>query len=220
MKRLSIYILLFSIMLSLSCMNKKKKKILFFGDSITELGINPGGYIDLLKTKLDTATVDLTGSGISGNKIYDLYLRMEEDVLKNKPDVVVIWVGVNDVWHKSLLGTGTDADKFAKFYEATIKKMQANKIELVLCTPAVIGEKINGANPQDNDLNLYADIIRALAAHYKCRLCDLREIFMNYIAANNKEMEEEGILTYDRVHLNAKGNELVANALYNELKKQ
>jgi lysophospholipase L1-like esterase len=37
---------------------------------------------------------------------------MEEDVLEKMPDVVVIYIGVNDIWHKTLLRTGTDADKF------------------------------------------------------------------------------------------------------------
>jgi lysophospholipase L1-like esterase len=56
--------------------------------------------------------------------VYDLYLRLEEDVLKKRPDVVVIWIGVNDVWHKTILGTGTDADKFEKFYTAIINKLK------------------------------------------------------------------------------------------------
>jgi len=41
----------------------------------------------------------------------------------------VIWVGVNDVWHKTLLGTGTDADKFEKFYQAIIKKLKDKNIK-------------------------------------------------------------------------------------------
>ena len=33
------------------------------------------------------------------NKIYDLYLRHEEDVIAKKPNIVIIYVGINDVWH-------------------------------------------------------------------------------------------------------------------------
>jgi lysophospholipase L1-like esterase len=40
---------------------------------------------------------------------------MENDVLAKTPDIVFIYIGVNDVWHKSTSGTGTDADKFEKF---------------------------------------------------------------------------------------------------------
>ncbi|HRI58359.1 MAG TPA: GDSL-type esterase/lipase family protein, partial [Saprospiraceae bacterium] len=100
----------------------KTTRVVFFGDSITQAGVTPGGYITKMREMLATEGKDtsytLIGSGIGGNKIYDLYLRFEKDVLPQKPDVVVIYVGVNDIWHKRLYGTGTDAEKFWNFYEA------------------------------------------------------------------------------------------------------
>ena len=110
---------------------QQKKKVIFFGDSITEAGVKPGGYItvlgDLMKQRGMDNNFELQGAGIGGNKIYDLYLRADDDVISKKPDVVVIWVGVNDVWHKSMYGTGTDQDKFEKFYDALIKKVKGRK---------------------------------------------------------------------------------------------
>ena len=117
-----IFILITVVALGCAFTAQKKIKIIFFGDSITELGVKEKpykGYIlkmdSLLKVQKKSDQYELSGSGISGNKVYDLYLRMEDDVLSKNPDVVVIYVGVNDVWHKTLLGTGTDADKFEKF---------------------------------------------------------------------------------------------------------
>src|SRR5258706_14614612 len=107
----------------------QKKKIVFFGDSITEAGAKPGGYIlkigDLAAAEKMADQFELIGAGIGGNKVYDLYLRLEDDVLSKNPDVVIIFVGVNDVWHKRSFCTCTYADKFEKFYEAIIKKLQA-----------------------------------------------------------------------------------------------
>lgn len=195
----------------------KPTRVIFFGDSITELGVKPGGYITKIKERLEkeggAAEYELLGAGISGNKVYDLYLRLEEDVLKKNPDVVVIYVGVNDVWHKTLAGTGTDADKFEKFYAAIIKKLQEKNIKLILCTPAVIGERTDNANQQDGDLNLYSQIIRNLAEKYRCSLCDLRKAFLEYNLKNNSTNSASGVLTTDRVHLNEKGNQLVAELL-------
>src|SRR6478672_1646242 len=98
--------------------HQKKQRILFFGDSITEAGVKPNGFISLLNGMLQQKgqadKYELLGAGIGGNKVYDLYLRMEDDVLAKNPDVVVIWVGVNDVWHKRTFGTGTDPDKFGR----------------------------------------------------------------------------------------------------------
>jgi lysophospholipase L1-like esterase len=161
--------------------NSKPIKVIFFGDSITELGVLAGGYIDKMRQMLKDKNVpnyQLIGAGISGNKVYDLYLRLEDDVLSQKPDWVFIYVGVNDVWHKKSFGTGTDADKFEKFYVALIRKLQANGIQIALCTPAVIGEKADGKNELDADLSKFSQIIRKLAGKYGLPLCDLRRIFM------------------------------------------
>lgn len=48
------------------------------------------------------------------------------------PDIVVIYVGVNDVWHKSMFGTGTDPDKFEKFYQAILNKLKSKNIRAIL----------------------------------------------------------------------------------------
>jgi len=208
---------MFAIVLTAFMPWQKKQKVIFFGDSITQAGVDSGGYIvklgELLKSKKQDSRFELIGAGIGGNKIYDLYLRMDSDVVAKKPDIVVIWVGVNDVWHKSMYGTGTDPDKFEKFYERLIQKLQAEKIKVILTTPAAIGEKTDFSNSQDGDLNQYAKIIRGLASRKNCGLVDLRKKFLEYDLAHNPENKESGILTADRVHLNEKGNALVAEEM-------
>lgn len=196
----------------------KKKKVLFFGDSITQMGVEKGGYIDVLNTQIKAAgkedQYELVGAGIGGNKIYDLYLRMEKDVLAQHPDVVVIWVGVNDVWHKASFGTGTDYDKFGIFYDAVVNKIQATGAKVVVVTPAAIGEKTDYSNAQDGDLNQYSAWIRKYAAENQLGLVDLRKTFHEYSVANNPSNKESEILTYDRVHLNDKGNAHVAEEMW------
>ncbi|MHB1177959.1 MAG: SGNH/GDSL hydrolase family protein [Daejeonella sp.] len=197
----------------------KPVKVILFGDSITQAGVRPGGYITMMQ-EAGGAGYEMTGAGIGGNKVYDLYLRMEADVLNKKPDVVVIYIGVNDVWHKQTSQTGTDPDKFAGFYSAMIKKMQSSGIRVILCTPAVIGERTDFSNAQDGDLNSYSKIIRNLATQHNCDLVDLRKAFLEYNLANNKDNKESGILTTDRVHLNAAGNKLVADEMMKVLKSK
>jgi isoamyl acetate esterase len=201
---------------------QRRKKVIFFGDSITQAGVQPGGYItliqDALKAEHKDGTYELVGAGIGGNKIYDLYLRMEEDVLSKTPDVVVIYVGVNDVWHKQSYGTGTDADKFEKFYSAVIGSLQKRNVKVVLATPACIGERTDFSNQQDGDLNKYSNIIRNLAKKYNLGLVDLRQAFLEYNLKHNPENKESGILTTDRVHLNGAGNKLVAEKIWEVVK--
>ncbi len=211
MKHMPRLLLICSAFLLLSAALPQKKKVIFFGDSITNAGVKPDGYITQMKAMLPD--YDLIGAGIGGNKVYDLYLRMEKDVLEKKPDIVVIYIGVNDVWHKATHGTGTDLPKFEGFYRALIKKIQANGAKVVLCTPAVIGEKKNGDNEQDADLDKFSASIRKISQETNLPLCDLRKLFQDYNLEHNKENVEKGILTTDRVHLNKTGNELVAKAL-------
>ncbi len=194
-------------------MKPKPKKVIFFGDSITQQGMRANGYISLLKKKVDSTKFELIGAGIGGNKVYDLYLRMEDDVLNKKPDLVFIYVGINDVWHKLGAKTGTDYDKYLKFYQALINKIQAKGSKVVLCTPSVIGEKKNGTNEIDGDLDKYAAGIRDLATKNNLPLCDLRKAFIDYEAANNTEDKDRGILTTDKVHLNEAGNKFVAEQM-------
>jgi lysophospholipase L1-like esterase len=217
------FFMLATIVVMCSFQAKKPVKIVFFGDSITEYGVRPDGYITLFQQKLKdngkAHDYEAAGAGIGGNKIYDLYLRYEDDVLTKNPDVVVIWVGVNDVWHKRMFGTGTDWDKFGKFYTALIKKFQARGIKVTICTPASVGEKTDFSNELDGDLNKYSQIIRDIAAQNNCGLIDFRKTFHEYVLKNNPENKDRGILTGDGVHLNAEGNKQVADIMYQTLIK-
>ena len=222
-KLLSLVIL---VVVSMAFTPQKKTKVIFFGDSITELGVKKDKYVgyivrmdSMLKAVKKDDQYELIGSGISANKVYDLYLRLDEDVLGKNPDIVVIYVGVNDVWHKTLLGTGTDPDKFEKFYNAILRKLKERNIKAILCTPAVVGEKTDMSNPLDGDLNRYSNIIRDIAKKNDLPLVDLRQKFLDYNNANNPENKEKDILTYDRVHLNAKGNQLVADEMWKAVKE-
>lgn len=199
----------------------KPLRVVFFGDSITQAGVGPTGYItkvgEMLRAKGQDSQYELIGAGIGGNKVYDLYLRLEDDVLAKKPDVVFIYVGINDVWHKTSSGTGTDPDKYVKFYEALIKKMKAQNIRVIVCTPTVIGERNDASNAQDGDLNQYSKLIREIATRNGLQLLDLRKYFLDYLAQNNPENKEKGILTSDRVHLTDAGNQFLAEKMLEAL---
>jgi len=218
----SLVIILLSLFM-VSLKQAKPTKVIFFGDSITQAGVGPNGYITKMKAALESQGIkdkyQLIGAGIGGNKVYDLFLRMEDDVLAQKPDVVVIYIGVNDVWHKASSGTGTDADKFTGFYNAIIKKLQSQGIKVICCTPAAIGERTDNSNQQDGDMNHYSNIIRGIAAKYDCPLVDLRKEFQAYNLKNNPQNRESGILTTDRVHLTEVGNQFVADLMLKAIVK-
>jgi len=197
------------------------QKVLFFGDSITELGVKEKGYIALMNNRLSktkqSEKYQLIGSGIGGNKVYDLFFRMEEDVLIKQPDVIVIWIGVNDVWHKSMFGTGTDLNKFESMYTDIIQRLQKTGTKVYCCTPACIGEKTDHSNAQDGDLNEFSKVIRKIAAANNAGLIDFRKTFLEYNLKHNTDNKYQDILTYDGVHLNDVGNQLVADMMWDAM---
>src|SRR3990172_7582876 len=79
----------------------KGPKIVFFGDSITELGVKPRGYVTLIQNHFRNAgsDVQIVGSGVSGNRVPDLLRRVDRDVLALKPILVIVYIVINNVWH-------------------------------------------------------------------------------------------------------------------------
>ncbi|PSR56183.1 G-D-S-L family lipolytic protein [Adhaeribacter arboris] len=205
----------------------KTKTVVFFGDSITQAAVKPGGYIDVLNQELTksgkSSRFNLVGAGISGNKVPDLQKRLATDVLAKKPDLVFIYIGINDVWHfthpccKDKAG-GTPVGQYETGLKDIINQIKATGAKVVLCTPSVIGEKPDGSNAEDAMLEQYATISRKVARETKVKLCDLRTAFLKHLKEQNTENAEQGILTTDRVHLNAAGNRLVAEQMLAYLK--
>jgi lysophospholipase L1-like esterase len=161
---------------------------------------------------------DLVGAGISGNKVADLYARLIKDVITQSPRIVVIWIGVNDIWHKYSHGTGTEATVFEKTYRDIVKQLLEDKIKLLLVTPAVIGEKIDHIDYVDDELDQYAAIIKNIAADNELAVCDMRTLFQQYEINNNLLNANKGVLTTDGIHLNSAGNTFAAGEIWKVLK--
>lgn len=197
---------------------KKGERIVFLGDSITAGGVRPKGYVTLVKDRLAKKHPDLgievIGAGISGNKVPDLQKRLAKDVLAKQPTLVVIYIGINDVWHgEKDPARGTPPEKYEAGLTEIIGKIQKAGARAVLCTPTVIGEKKPGTNALDHQLDTYAAISRKVAKATGTPLCDLRKAFQDHLAKQNTDDREKGVLTTDRVHLNDAGNKLVADTI-------
>ena len=220
-------ILILLVVAMASC-TSSNKKVIFLGDSITQNAVINSeefrGFISLLGENLDQNT-ELIGKGIGGDKVSDLLTRYRDDVIKLNPDMVFIYIGINDVWHKYDFGTGTDIDLYENGLRQIITDLKENGVEVILCTPTVIGENkgeftlvnqfkdIETMEIMNNDLDDYSDVIRKLSREFDTKLLDLRKIFMQYISENNPENKSKGVLTTDGVHLNNFGSKLIANEM-------
>lgn len=88
---------------------KKDSKILFIGDSITDVKFNFrfaykfGGrniYALQLKKKFKKHSKDIKVDikGIASNRTYHVYDRLTKDCINLNPDVIIMLIGVNDAW--------------------------------------------------------------------------------------------------------------------------
>ena len=216
-------------LLIISCENmndNQPAKIVFLGDSITQQAEDfEDGFISLIRQNLVQDKFELVGKGIGGNKVSDLLTRYKSDVIDLNPDIVFIYIGINDVWHKYDFGTGSDIDLYEKGLRTIISDIKSLGSKIVLCTPTVIGENtgdfvlgnqfkdVETMENMNGDLDTFSEVVRKLSNEYETELLDLRKIFMDYLAENNINNDAAGILTTDGVHLNEGGNKLIADQM-------
>ncbi len=169
-------------------------KILFFGDSITDAGrnyerqglpFNPGGlgtgYVGVVASELSGKNPDkyqVINTGISGHRSVDLYARIKKDCWNYEPDVLSIYVGVNEVWHEIFVKNGVEIDRFEKVYRMMIEDTlkQLPNIKIMLVAPFVR----NGAATESHYeeflyVKEYAKVVKKLAEEYKFPLVELQD---------------------------------------------
>ena len=185
------------------------KKIAFMGDSITEGGAAPNGYVTLAIRGLAANGIKATAipAGISGHKSNDMLARLEKDVLAKKPDFMTLSCGVNDVWHGA---NGIPLDKYKENITQIVDKCQAAGIKVVILTSTMIGE--DQPNPNNQKLAAYNDFLKTLAKEKKCLLADLNADMQAGIAKAGAD-KKGNLYTGDGVHMNPLGNQMMATGV-------
>ncbi|MFO1078175.1 MAG: GDSL-type esterase/lipase family protein [Planctomycetota bacterium] len=134
----------------------KGMTVLFQGDSITDAGRDRGtaatpnaqaalggGYAWFAAAGLlvGRAGDDLRvwNRGISGNKVFQLAARWQQDCLDLKPDVLSILIGVNDIWHtKNGDATARSRSTNATTTRCCSARARRCRVRLVVCEPFVL----------------------------------------------------------------------------------
>ena len=168
---------------SMPAASKKKIKlskgntVLFQGDSITDAGRNHNeqspnntsafgsGYPMLAGAKLlnSYASLDLKiyNKGISGNKVFQLAERWEQDCFNLKPDVLSLMIGVNDFWHTLDGNYNGTPEIYEKDYIALMEKTRKvlPDIQIIIIEPYAV--KSSGAAVNDKWYPLFDEYRKA-----------------------------------------------------------
>jgi lysophospholipase L1-like esterase len=183
--------------------------IVAIGDSIT----HAGGYLKDIDVVLaqqypDLKIAKVINKGISGQKAEDLAARFDADVVELKPKFVTISIGINDVWHR--LDKPHD-DKVLAAYKENVAKMvdQAQKagIQVILLTPTLMYE--DPESEGNKRLVAYVEAEKKIAAEKKCQIVDLHDMFLTALKKKPAD-EKANWLTSDGVHMNPKGDAIMA----------
>ena len=201
------------------------KKIVFFGDSITDSGRNKEadllnssyghGYVLFASGKIMTDSpnkYEVYNRGISGNRIVDAYARIKKDVWNLEPDVLSIYIGVNDVWHEIKYNNGVELDRFSKMYrtllEDTIKRLPNCK--LIMIEPFVVkGTRTNdgeGEFEKFMQVYEYAKVCESLAKEFNIPYLKTQDM-----ANETTEAYGEKFFAIDGVHPSITGSKLIAD---------
>ena len=202
-------------------------RIVCLGDSITEAGGQPGGYVTLLKQYLGalypSQGIEIVNAGISGHKATDMQARFQKDVLDKKPDLVTISVGVNDVWHgfydNHPAGDGPRGVPLAVYREKLLQMVDAAKAanaKVLMVSPTLIHEDLTG--PENAKLDTYVAEMHRIAKERGCAFVDLNATFKAIVLAYQKRAgRTSNLLTTDGVHMNAAGNRVMAYGILRAL---
>lgn len=196
-------------------------KILFYGDSITDAGRdrNPGanissygfGYVIHVAGKLaerDPNKYEIINTGISGNRIVDLYSRIKADLWNREPDVISILIGINDIWHEISYKNGVEPERFEKVYrmllEDTMKKLPKTKI--IICEPFYLPGTATDGHDEFKMTPEYARIAKKLADELGLYFLPLQSVLEEAAKKSSNQL-----VLSDGVHPNLYGTVVIAN---------
>jgi lysophospholipase L1-like esterase len=174
------------------------KTLVCFGDSITQ-GTIGDAYVRHIAAELPH--VHVINAGIDGDTTFNLLQRLDTDVLRHHPDVVMIMVGLNDfgtaygerlsrAYYRRVKNVpiAIDIPAFETLYDGVIRRLVQAGVVTVLCTPTTLGELPDTAGQYI--LDGYVRVIKTLSERYGLTLVDVRAAFVEAMRADPRHGPE------------------------------
>ena len=200
---------------------KKDSKVLFIGDSITDVKFNfrfmhkiKGRNIYALQLKKrfrkysNEIKVDI--KGIASNRTYHLYDRLTADCINLKPDVIIMLIGVNDAWE----------NYGPENYPPLLRPMEPHMREIyrriraelpdtqVLYLMPFLIDAVEEKLPFHKTLDEFREVLKGLAEENGALLLDLQQVF--YDEQKNTDPKK---LAVDGIHPTNLGHKVMADAV-------
>ncbi|MGH3706049.1 MAG: SGNH/GDSL hydrolase family protein [Agromyces sp.] len=191
-------------------------RYVFIGDSITDCGRvrdDPSslgdGYVSLLAAELGARPEpgEVVNLGIAGDRAIDLERRWGAELTPSRPDVLTVFVGVNDMWRRFDAGDPTSADAFERSYRAILADaVSTSNPRLILMEPFFVPVRAEQRSWLD-DLGPKREVVARLGSEFDADVVPLHDLMTRSAAA-----AAPGEIAPDGVHPTATGHRLIADA--------
>ena len=133
------------------------------------------GYVRIVREALQKAhkdkNIEVDWVATGGHTVPDLLRRVDKDVIAKRPTIVVIQIGCNDARR-------IPKETFENGLKELIDKLRKADIQVVQCSLTSVGEKHDGTNTDDPNLEAFAAVQRQVARAMKVPVNDLRKAFV------------------------------------------
>lgn len=200
---------------------KKDSRVLFIGDSITDVKFNfqfnrkikgRNIYALQLKKKFKKYSKDIKVDikGIASNRTYHLYDRLTKDCINLKPDVIIMLIGVNDAWENYV---PEDYPPLFRPMEPHIREVyrrirtELPDAQILYLMPFMI-DAVEEKLPFHKTLDEYRKVLKDIAVENGAAVLDMQEVF--YKAQKTTEPKA---LAIDGIHPTNLGHKVMADAV-------
>ena len=205
---------------------KNGQRILFIGDSITDVKFNRkmqgkigGREVYCLQVakelKKKHRRLKFFFKGIASNRTYHLYDRLTEDCINLKPDVIVMLIGVNDAWENYV---PEQYPPLLRPIEPHLKeiyrriKTELPNAKLVTLLP-FLTSTVEEKQPFHTVLDRYVEISRTEATGKADEIIDLQPLF-----DEAEQLVTPALIARDSIHPTSMGHSVIASAVLSVLK--
>lgn len=200
---------------------EKDSKVLFLGDSITDVKFNHRKRFSIkgkkvyalqLKERFKAYSKDIKVEikGIASNRTYHVYDRLTKDCIALKPDVIVMLIGVNDAWENYV---PEQYPPLLRPMEPHIREVyrrirqELPNTQVLYLMPFMI-DAVEEKLPFHKKLDEFREVLREIALQNGAVILDLQQVFYD-----EQKKTEPKKLAVDGIHPTNLGHRVMADAI-------
>jgi len=180
----------------------------------------------LVFSNVVNAQYHVLNKGVAGNNSSDLLRRFDRDVISEKPNLVILMVGTNDMLNSQKL---VSYGQFEENIRTIVNRLKEHNIDIVIMSPPQVDTgyvlKRHNRNLYQVDLNTKIDsagrIINRVAKDFELHFIDLNALFKAYDSPNRAVssliLNQANSGKEDGIHPTKVGYKLVSKTIYDYL---